>query len=189
MNSPIRYLFEMKKTSLQDQLLKAGLTSKSKVSKVQSQKHKQLTKKRKNKFDVVDEVAVLAQKVAAERREKDKQLNDQRNLDAEKNQVAGQIKQLITLNKLDKSDDGDAYRFMHAGKIKSIYVANELRDRIVLGRAVIVQLDQAYEVVPKPVADKIAQRDEQRVIYIENALTSAVDDEYAEYEVPDDLMW
>jgi uncharacterized protein YaiL (DUF2058 family) len=179
----------MKKSSLQDQLLNAGLTSKTKVSKVQSQKHKQLKKKRKNKVEVVDEVAILAKKTADERREKDKQLNEQRNLNAEKNQIAGQIKQLIILNKLDKSDEGGAYRFTHEGKVKSIYVADELRDRVVAGRAVIVQLGQAYEVVPKPVADKIAQRDKQRVIYIENAQTSPIDDDYADFEIPDDLMW
>ncbi len=179
----------MKKSSLQDQLLNAGLTSKTKASKVQSQKHKQLKKQRKNKVEVVDEVAILAKKTADSRREKDKQLNEQRNLEAEKNQIAGQIKQLITLNKLDKSDDGDAYRFTHQGKVKSIYVADELRDRIVFGRAVIVQLGQAYEIVPKPVADKIAQRDKQRVIYIENTPTSPIGDDYAAFEIPDDLMW
>ena len=179
----------MKKSSLQDQLLNAGLTSKTKASKVQSQKHKQLKKKRKNKVEVVDETAMLAKKSAAERREKDQQLNAQRNLEAEKNQIAGQIKQLITLNKLDKSDDGDAYRFTHEGKVKSIYVTDELRDRIVSGRTVIVQLGQAYEVVLKPVADKIAQRDKQRVIFIENAPVSPIDDDYADFEIPDDLMW
>lgn len=179
----------MKKVTLQDQLLKAGLTSRSKVNKVKSQKHKQLKKKRKNKVELVDEVAILAHQVAAERREKDKHLNELQKLEAKTSQVAGQIKQLITLNKLDKDDEGHVYRFTHEGKVKSIYVGDDLRDRILSGRAVIVQLGQTYEVVPKPVADKIEQRDNQRVIYIENAPATPVDEEYADYQVPDDLMW
>ncbi len=60
----------MKNISLQDQLLKAGLTNKSKASKVKSQKHKQLKKQRKNKIETVDETALLAKQAEAERRAK-----------------------------------------------------------------------------------------------------------------------
>lgn len=178
----------MKNISLQDQLLKAGLTNKSKASKVKSQKHKQLKKQRKNKIETVDETALLAKQAEAERRAKDKLLNEKRNQEAEKKQVAGQIKQLIALNKLEKDDEGAAFNFTHDDKVKAIYVSDELRDRIVAGRAVIVQLAKAYEVVPAPVAEKIAQRDQQRVIYLDDVVP-VVDDEYADYKIPDDLMW
>jgi len=178
----------MKNISLQDQLLKAGLTNKSKASKVKSQKHKQLKKQRKNKIETVDEMALLAKQAEAERREKDRLLNEKRNQEAEKNQIAGQIKQLITLNKLEKDDEGSAFNFTHDDKVKAIYVSDELRDRIVAGRAVIVQLAKAYEVVPAAVAEKIAQRDQQRVIYLDD-VAPVVDDEYADYQIPDDLMW
>jgi uncharacterized protein YaiL (DUF2058 family) len=67
-------------------------------------------------------------------------------------------------------------------------VSDELRDRIVAGRAVIVQLAKTYEVVPAAVAEKIAQRDKQRLIYLDDVV-QVVDDEYADYQIPDDLMW
>ncbi|PHS73376.1 MAG: nucleoprotein/polynucleotide-associated enzyme [Cycloclasticus sp.] len=177
----------MKNISLQDQLLKAGLTNKTKASKVKSQKHKQLQKKRKNKIKTVDETALLAKQAEDQRREKDKLLNEKRNQKAEKKQIAGQIKQLIMLNKFEKDDEGTAFNFTHNDKVKSVYVSDELRNRLVAGRAVIVQLAKAYEVVPAPVAEKIAQRDQQRVIYLDDVVP--VVDEYADYQIPDDLMW
>jgi Uncharacterized protein conserved in bacteria (DUF2058). len=94
----------MKNISLQDQLLKAGLTNKSKASKVKSQKHKKLKKQRNNKIETVDETALLAKQAEADRREKDKLLNAKRNQEAEKNQIAGQVKQLIALNKIEKDE-------------------------------------------------------------------------------------
>ncbi|HIF17915.1 MAG TPA: DUF2058 domain-containing protein [Cycloclasticus sp.] len=178
----------MKNISLQDQLLKAGLTNKSKASKVKSQKHKKLKKQRNNKIETVDETALLAKQAEADRREKDKLLNAKRNQEAEKNQIAGQVKQLIALNKIEKDDEGSAFNFTHNDKVKAIYVSDELRDRIVAGRAVIVQLAKTYEVVPAAVAEKIAQRDKQRVIYLDDVV-QVVDDEYADYQIPDDLMW
>jgi Uncharacterized protein conserved in bacteria (DUF2058). len=44
-------------------------------------------------------------------------------------------------------NEGSAFNFTHNDKVKAIYVSDELRDRIVAGRAVIVQLAKTYEVV------------------------------------------
>jgi uncharacterized protein YaiL (DUF2058 family) len=46
-------------------------------------------------------------------------------------------------------------------------------------------------VVPKAVADKIHQRDARYVIVSNtvSAETAAEDDPYADYKIPDDLMW
>ena len=44
--------------------------------------------------------------------------------------------------------------------------------------------------MPVEVAKKIEQRDEQAIIVLfSDATNSTEDDEYAEYEIPDDLMW
>ena len=103
----------MKNISLQDQLLKAGLTSKSKANKAKSQKHKQKKQKQKNNVETIDEAALLAKQAEAKLRENNRVLNDKRNEQAEKNQIAAQITQLINLNKLPKEYDGDAFNFTH----------------------------------------------------------------------------
>ncbi|PCI18497.1 MAG: nucleoprotein/polynucleotide-associated enzyme [Piscirickettsiaceae bacterium] len=179
----------MKKLSLQDQMLQAGLTSKSKASKLKKQKHKQQKQQQKNNAVVQDEAGLMAKQAAAKQREKDRLLNEKRNQQAEKNQISGQINQLITLNKLPKGEEGDAFNFTHDKKVKSIYIGDDLRKRLVSGSAVIVVLGKAFEVVPTVVAEKIAQRDKVRVIYLDDVAPITNDDEYADFAVPDDLMW
>jgi hypothetical protein len=178
----------MKKLSLQDQLLKAGLTSKSKAHKAQSQKHKQLKKKQKNNVEVIDEASALAKQAAAKQQVKDRLLNEKRNEQAEQNQIAGQISQLITLNKLPIDEEAEGFSFSHKNKVKVIYVADDIRQRIVNGSVNIVELGKTYEVVPAGVAKKIAERDKGRVVYLSDA-TAPIDDAYADYVIPDDLMW
>jgi uncharacterized protein YaiL (DUF2058 family) len=165
----------MKTLSLQEQLLKAGLTSKNKAHKVKHDKRKQTIKQQKNK-------------AKAEQLEKDKLLNAELNKEAEKKQITGQINQLINLHKLAKNDDGVAFNFTDNNKIRSVYVSEALRESLVKGTAVIVKFVKSYEVVPAPIAGKIELRDKSRVIYLADK-ASGNDDEYAGFEVPDDLMW
>lgn len=66
-----------------------------------------------------------------------------------------------------------------------------MRDQIAEGRQAIVKLGASYEVVPAETARKIQQRDAASVIVFNepNETTDAVDDPYAAYQVPDDLIW
>jgi hypothetical protein len=53
-----------------------------------------------------------------------------------------------------------------------------------------VRFDAGYEVIPSIVAEKIRLRDESCIV--SNAvrqLDNEGDDPYADYKVPDDLMW
>ena len=75
-------------------------------------------------------------------------------------------------------------------QIKKIYVSASVQTDLVRGRLAIVKLGEEYELVPAPVADKISQRDEGYVLS-QQAATQEVDedDPYADYQIPDDLMW
>jgi len=180
----------MKNLSLQDQLLKAGLTNDAKAKKIRTDKRKQTKKQQKNKVEIVNEAKQLVQDAKAKQLEKDKQLNQQRNIEAEKKQVANQILQLIELNKLPKDEDGIAYNFTDQNKVKVIYISEETRNKIIAGSFAIVKSRNNYEVVVAKVAEKIRQRDEHTVIVLfEGKSDMAEDDEYKDYEIPDDLMW
>ena len=180
----------MKNLSLQDQLLKAGLTNETKAKQVRTEKRKQTKKQQKNKVEVVNEAKQSLQESKAKQIEKDKLLNEQRNKEAEKKQIANQILQLIDLNKLPKDDEGTAYNFTDQNKVKVIYINDVVRKQIISGKLAIVKSKANYEVVPAPVAEKIKQRDEKIIIvlFTENTELS-VEDEYQGYEIPDDLMW
>jgi len=66
-----------------------------------------------------------------------------------------------------------------------------MRDQIAEGRLAIVKLGQQYEVVSAEAARKIQSRDTAGVIVFneQNKIVDAVDDAYAQYQVPDDLIW
>lgn len=176
--------------SLKDQLLKAGLVDARKVSAATKEKHKQDKQQRKHKIETVDEAKVSAQKTREEKAERDRQLNFERDEQLRHKAIIAQIKQLIEVSRLPRDGAEIAYNFTDGTKIKKILVTNEMLNQLSNGRLAIVKFDGQYSVVPKSVAEKIKLRDESYVI-VSNVLqqTDDTDDPYAEYKIPDDLMW
>lgn len=181
--------------SLQDQLLKAGLADKSSAKQARAAKRKKQKLKNKNQAVEVDEAKLAAEKAAEEKREKDRELNEQQQKAREKRSVLAQIKQLIEVNKQTRKGD-TLLNFTHNNVVKRMYVSDDIHKQVTKGRLVVVLLDDSYELVPTPVADKIAQRDEAFVIYRADLDTKGADgneqdedDWYADYEIPDDLTW
>lgn len=175
--------------SLQDQLLKAGLVDEKKANKAKKAKHQQAKKKQKNKIETVDEAKLAAERAQAEKVERDRQLNLQRKAEAERKALAAQVRQLIEMNR--QPADGDiAYSFTDGTLVKNLYVTETQQRLLSNGRLCIVKLDEGYELIPTSVAKKIQQRDETTEI-LSNQPTEAPDedDPYAEFQVPDDLMW
>ena len=178
--------------SLKDQLLKAGLVDKNKARKVKQAKHKQVKQKTKNRGDAVDEAKLAAQKAHAEKVERDRQLNLQRKQEAELRAVGAQIRQLIEMNRQEKAKGEIAYHFQDGSKVAHIYVDERQQRQLGNGHLAIVRLDDNYEIVPSTVSEKIAVRDESYLVYCSKGEQETVPDEedpYAEYQIPDDLMW
>jgi uncharacterized protein len=180
------------KLSLQDQLLKSGLVSSAQAKTAKSDKRKQTEQQRKNNLTVVDEAKELVQKAQAEKAERDRELNLIKKQQEEQKHLIAQVKQLIELNKQSKDADGVAYHFSDHNKVKTLYVSEAMREQIIRGRLAIVKLGECYEVVSTDVAKKISLRDDASVI-VNNELGSNdvdnKDDPYADYQIPDDLMW
>lgn len=174
--------------SLQDQLLKSGLIDKDKAQKVKKHKQKQKKQQIKGKETAVDEAKLQAQQRREEQRQRDRLLNEQRKQDAEQKAIAAQIKQLIELNRLSLDGGELEYRFVYDKKIKKLYVTEAIQTDLIKGRSVVVKNREQFDIVPKPVADKIALRDDSIVIRSDSDETNE-DDEYADYKIPDDLMW
>jgi len=180
--------------SLQDQLLKAGLADKSKAKQARADKRKK--QKQKNKGTAVgeDENKLAAQQAAEAKKQRDRELNQQRQAELEKKAVVAQIRQLITVNQQPKGNGDTVLNFTDNNVVKRMYVSDAVHKLVVDARLAVVRLDDDYALIPTPVADKIAERDANVVIYRadlreENKQKSAEDDWYAEYEIPDDLTW
>ena len=175
--------------SLQDQLLNAGLVNKNQAKKVKADKRKQ---QRNNKTDVVSDHKFSAQQGLAEKTARDRELNQKKQQRAEQKAITAQIKQLIKLNSQPQDKEGDAYHFSDANQVKTIYISEPMRVQLSQGKMAIVKLDNKYEVVPTQVAKKISLRDSQYVVQINDDKESSetdADDTYADFQIPDDLMW
>ncbi|MGK0500287.1 MAG: hypothetical protein ACJAYG_001936 [Oceanicoccus sp.] len=176
--------------SLQDQLLKAGLADKKKAKGIKKDKHKQAKQQRKSKEAVVDDTRQQVEHARKEKVERDRLLNQQRKAEADKKAIAAQVKQLIETHRVARDGELD-YNFTDQKKIKKVLVNQLMLNQLSRGLLAIVSLDSRYEVVPRVVAEKIEQRLPDRVIVSNQAGGNEVDvdDPYADYQIPDDLMW
>ena len=176
--------------SFQDQLLKAGLVNKQQANDVKSAKRKKTKQQRHEKSVDVDLNKLALDAKLAEQVERDKQLNKQQKAQAESKAIKAQIVQLIGQFKQPRDGGETAYNFADNKKVKKIYVTEKLSQELIRGQLAIVKLDEQYELVPLAVADKIRQRDEQYVILCNDKVDDVdEDDPYADFKVPDDLMW
>lgn len=175
--------------SLQEQLRQAGLANQKQVVKARKAKNTKEKMQRKG-VAVADEAAELVKQKEAEKLAKDRALNDAKNKAAEERAVQAQIQQMISLNAIEERGDVD-YGFECNGKIRNIFVSTEIRKALINGVLAIVGQDDSESIIPRKVAQKIAERDSSWVLLMnsKNDEESTADDEYAGYEVPDDLMW
>lgn len=175
--------------ALQDQLLKAGLVDKKKTAKVQKAKRKKQKMARKGQAAEVNEAALNAQRERARQIERDRELNHQRQEAVRQKALGAQIQQLIEMNRLQDWRGDIAYSFTDGSRIKRIHVAEAIQQQLSNGRLAIARLDDQYEPVPSGVAEKIAARNPESVIINDQPTPVSDDDPYAEFKVPDDLMW
>ncbi|MEH0674029.1 DUF2058 domain-containing protein [Vibrio scophthalmi] len=173
----------MAKLTLQEQMLKAGLVNEKKLKKAKKGSKKSRVQAREVK------AAVEEQKKAQV--ERDKALSKEQNEQRLSKEIRAQVKQLIQMNKLDLGDGEIKYNFTDGTLVKFLYVTELVRTQLSKGILAIVREDESYVVIPSSVANKIAQRDESVIVDQKEAdeETIAEDDPYAEFVVPDDLMW
>lgn len=179
--------------SLQDQLLKAGLIDNKKAKQANKEKRKETNVARRSNEEKVDEIKQSAEQARLEKAERDRELNRQRDLELQQKAIAAQIKQLIE-NHRQKKGAGEAdveYNFTDGKLIKKMRVSPLVLEQIARGLLAVVKLGESYELVPRIVADKIAQRDEKYVVVANTKQDNKVDedDPYKDYVIPDDLMW
>lgn len=176
--------------AFQEQLLKAGLVDSNRVKKANREKHKQVKQQQHANSPASDAAKLQTQQAGVQKAERDRELNRQKVELENRKAIAAQIRQLVETNRAPKGDGDVAYNFQDANKIQRIHVTEATRNQIVRGELVIVRLGKAYELVPKIVAEKIAQRDPNCVLAVKESVQAATEDEaYAKYKVPDDLIW
>jgi uncharacterized protein YaiL (DUF2058 family) len=189
--------------SLQDQFLAAGLIKKQKANNIKTAKKKAVKKSRANNTELPDEAGDLAKKAQGEQRLKSQALNKEKKAESEQKAIQAQIRQIVELNSIKKSpkemseDDLSTYNFTSDKKIKMMHVSPQNHDLITRGKIAIALLlngsNEVFHLIPAEAASKISERDETVIVLMNDGLNQGedmdADDPYADFEVPDDLMW
>lgn len=178
--------------SLQDELLKAGLIDRKKID--QANRQKRSDRRRKPSGKKAPPARPVDPEVQRQREEKaarDRELNQQREEVRRQREVNAQVRQLVSQHRHPRieRDDDIPFHFENKGKIKRLFVSPETHRMITERRLVIVNDNGQFELVPPPIAEKIRQRNPSLVIDLPEDTAPAEDDPYADYKVPDDLMW
>ena len=137
-----------------------------------------------------------AARARAEKAERDRALAAARKAQARAAELRAQARQIVEDRKLPRSGDGE-YRFTVDGAIRSVRVDDDQRRKLSAGALVIVRIDDRFELLPRVAADKVRERDPGMIVLDHGQGTeaeaaepgSADDAYYAQFKVPDDLVW
>ena len=182
-----------KANPLQEQLLKAGLVKKSKVSEVAREQHKARHAKAPSG---PNEIQQEAERTRAGKAERDRALAAERKAQARITELRAQARQIIDDKKVPRAGESE-YRFTADGAIRTLLVNDDLRRKLSSGVLVIARLGERYELLPRAAADKVRERDASMIVLDHgqdpgtgpSAETSEDDTYYAQFQVPDDLVW
>ena len=174
--------------SLAEQLLKAGLGDAKKLKNIKKEQHKERVQAGKN-GQVVNEAALLAEQTRQAQIARDRELNQQKKAEADRKALIAQVKQLVEMNIIhDKGELG--FNFTDGSKIKKIYVSEKVHQQLVKGLIAIAKLGEHYHLVPIQIAEKIQLRQPEAIVLLNQQDAQAPeDDPYADFKIPDDVMW
>ncbi len=104
------------------------------------------------------------------------------------------IRALIEANRIAEHAGESVFRFTQGSRIKQLFVSEPVRQQLIAGELFITRLNGSTHLVPPAIGEAILTiNPEWAMVHpgkpTSDASGSAVDDEYAAYEVPDDLQW
>ena len=179
--------------SLQDQLMNSGLINKQKAKQAQTEKRRKAKQKKKKGSVEVSDVQVAIKEKAEAQKQKDLQKNQQTQEQLEQRAAHGKLIQMIAQH-CEKDYQGELdYHFTYDNKVKRIAVKPEIQKGLINGRFAICVLNEEFYLINKEAAQKLREIDESVLVALHdqsnNKEEEAEVNPYAEFAVPDDLMW
>ena len=178
--------------SLQDQLMKSGLINKQKAKQAQTEKRRKAKQKKKKGTVEVSavQVAINEQKAQQKQQDLDKNKETQAQLDARA--AHGKLIQMIAQH-CEKDYQGEIdYHFTFESKVKRIAVNEKTQKGLINGSLAICVLNDEFYLINKEAAAKLSEIDASVLVALhEKVEISEIeeDDPYAEFAIPDDLIW
>lgn len=182
-------------TSLQEQLLKAGLTTKQKTRQANADKRKKNKQKRsgvQHDATMQEQVKQDLAKAQSEKQAKDNALNEQKRQQLAEKEQGLRIKQILTHQQIKNVRGDNEYNYTFNNKIKKLLLDAITHKALVNGRLSLCGLDEITYIVTRETAEKLAEL-EPSIVLVQNdkVIDDQVDedDPYADYQIPDDLIW
>lgn len=181
------------KNALQEQLLKAGLATEKQVNKANADKKKQKKKapKKPKAERNQSQQSDLAAAYAARRKQEQQEHAEAQRLAAQRKANRALIKQLVKENTLNVKDAPESFQFVIGSNVKKIFVTVEQKKKLQVGELGITFQNGARCLIPAAIVAKIRELDPEKTVFINPSedKSSDIEDDYADFEVPDDLDW
>ena len=110
--------------------------------------------------------------------------------------MVANIIQMIKQYQIKEIDGEIGYQFIDESKIKKIYVNQQAYNAIVSGSLVVAKIitpqPTQYALIPQALAERIEAKMTGYIIGLQQQQhdqTTDEEDPYADYVIPDDLMW
>ncbi len=177
--------------SLEDQFKQLGLADEKQVRKARQGKKKKKGSPKPSRREQAapDPQAEAAQRERAEKAERDRQLELERQARRREKETAERVRQIVATNRVEREEGDVPYRFTRDGKIKEIWLSKAQHGRLAGGEIALVTFGESYELVAKSTAERIREIDAEAVLVLNTGGPDSDDDPYADFPVPDDLMW
>ncbi len=179
--------------SLQDQLLKAGLVNAQKLKETKSEKRKENRQTQGNPQARMDSRQRLREE-AEEKARRDRELNLQRQEEIKRREEENSIRQFIHSHRISRVAGDIAFNFLDGPRLRRLYITGDQQRGLVNGRLALVRQDADFELVLREIGEKLRERSTTLVLVLNEPEARGVgeasqDDPYADYQVPDDLIW
>jgi uncharacterized protein YaiL (DUF2058 family) len=181
--------------SLQDQLLKAGLTTKQKARQANSASRKK-NKQKRSGVDIgqslQEQVKTDLEKIKQEKLAKDTALNEDKKQQLADKENVLRILQILQHHQIKNVKGETVYNYTFDNKIKKLFVDPVSHRALVNGRLAVCGLDEISYLVTAETAAKVATLDATVVLVQNDRVETDIvedDDPYADYQIPDDMMW
>lgn len=177
--------------SLQDQFKQLGLADEKQVRKARQGKKKKKgsPKPSRRESPAPDPRAEAAQRERAEKAERDRQIESEREAQRRAKETAARVRQIAETNRVERENGDLPYHFTRGSTIKEIRLSKAQHGRLANGEIALVACGESYELVPKATAERIREIDSEAVLVLNTGRPDSDDDPYADFPVPDDLMW
>ncbi len=178
--------------SLQDQLMKSGLINKQKAKQAQTEKRRKAKQKKKKGTVEVSDVQTAINDQKEIQRQQDLEKNRQAQAELDARSAHGKLIQMIAQH-CEKAYQGELdYHFTYDNKVKRIAINEKTQQGLSIGLLAICVLNDEFYLINKEAAAKLTEIDPSVLVALHEKVEISdieEDDPYAEFAIPDDLIW